>query len=252
MEIIDWVAILGALAWTPHLYSIIKKILTKSEIRAITSKTASLGFTTYGSIFNIRLAFSVKYHDIVISDLKIKIKHESGEEKTFEWQGLRQPISTMTTPDGGVMPNEKEHSVLAIKLNQKDIEEKIIECRDISYINGISELETNAVKKKTYLQQQNSYVEDDFLKSQEMVDLYNYMKQSLIWKTGNYVATIEVDSPEEFVLIDNKYEFSLSAIDIEFFEKNKAQIERSFESLKEDKSNKVNWHWRNPNIKKCS
>ena len=95
-------------------------------------------------------------------------------------------------------------------LDQKDIEEKIIECRDISYINGISELETNAVKKKTYLQQQNSYVEDDFLKSQEMVDLYNYMKQSLIWKTGNYVATIEVDSPEEFVLIDNKYEFSLS------------------------------------------
>ena len=245
-------AILGALAWTPHLYSIIKKILTKSEIRAITSKTASLGFTTYGSIFNIRLAFSVKYHDIVISDLKIKIKHESGQEKIFEWHGLRQAISTMTTPHVGLMPNEKEHSVLAIKLNQKDIEEKIIECRDISYINGISELETNAIKKQTYLQQQNSYVEEEFLKSQEMVDLYSYMKQSLIWKTGKYIATLEVESPEEFNLIDNKYEFSLSAIDIEFFEKNKGQIEQSFESLKEDESNKVAWNWRNPSLKKQS
>tara|TARA_R110002095_G_scaffold103626_4_gene90832 strand:- start:47 stop:349 length:303 start_codon:yes stop_codon:yes gene_type:complete len=90
MKLIDWIAILGALAWTPHLVGIVKNWLTKSKVRIITQREVEIGFTTYGPIFNLRLAFSVENKDIVISDLKICVTHESGEERIFEWEGITQ------------------------------------------------------------------------------------------------------------------------------------------------------------------
>ena len=248
MEFIDYIAILGALAWTPHLFSLIKKHFTKPEIRLITSKYGEIGFTSLGDIFNIRLAFSVKHHDIVISNLKIRLVHQSGEVKTFTWQGMRQELSTMTTPDGGVMPQEKAHSVLAIKLNQQNIEERSIQCQEVNFMTNKVDIDSNAIKKMNYLKEQNTFIHSQFLDSQEMTDLYNYIKQSFSWKVGKYTAHIDIESPEEFILQNNKIEFTLNSIDIEFLEKNKNQIRASFEELKEDKSNAVIWNWRNPQL----
>ena len=60
MKLIDWIAILGALAWTPHLVNLVREWLAKSKVRVITQREVEIGFTTYGPIFNIRLAFSVE------------------------------------------------------------------------------------------------------------------------------------------------------------------------------------------------
>jgi hypothetical protein len=69
----------------------------------------------------------------------------------FEWQGIRQQLLKMTAPDGSVMPYEKEHSVLAIKLNQKEIEERHIQCQETAFINGKFEYENKAIKRMIYL-----------------------------------------------------------------------------------------------------
>ena len=92
-------------------------------------------FTTLGSIFNLHLAFSVKNKDIVISSLKIKLKHETGGEKDFEWQGIQQHVMKLKAPDGSVLPYDKDQSVLAIKLNQKDIDERFIQFQERPFIN---------------------------------------------------------------------------------------------------------------------
>ena len=126
MKLIDWIAILGALAWTPHLVGIVKNWLTKSKVRIITQREVEIGFATYGPIFNLRLAFSVENKDIVISDLKIRVTHESGEERIFEWQGITQHMGKMTLPDASAMPFEKEQSVLAIKLNETFLREPVM------------------------------------------------------------------------------------------------------------------------------
>ncbi|MGS0680220.1 hypothetical protein ACVBIL_03555 [Shewanella sp. 125m-7] len=252
MKIIDWIAILGALAWSPHLISLIKKLLTKPQVRIIASKRGEIGFSTLGPIFNLRLAFAVKYDDIVISDLKIRLIHESGEERIFEWQGMRQQLSTMTTPDGGIMPNEKEHTVLAIKLNQNAIEERAVQCQETAFLNNKFQYESKTIKRMSYLKEQGSFDYLKYLKSQEMSELFSYIRHSFSWKQGKYEAIIEIESPEKFTLVDNRYCFTLTSIDIEDLEKNKEQIERSFEPLKEDKSNKVVWNWRNPTISKLN
>lgn len=253
MEIFDWIAILGALAWMPHLISTIKQWITKSKIQVITPRNAEIGFTSDGPTFNIPLAFAVKHRDIVVSGLKIRLKHESGEEKIFDWQSITQQIGTMTAPDANVMPFEKEQSVLAIKINEKEIEERFIQCRETSFIASKQEYVSKAIKKMAYLKAEGKYDPQAFLREQEMTELYSFNKQEFIWKQGKYVVTIEIQSPEKFEIVDNKREFMLSHLDIEELEKNKDLIEQSYQQIvlgPPDRDKEVVWQWRYPLLEK--
>ncbi|OEE64141.1 hypothetical protein A1OS_02240 [Enterovibrio norvegicus] len=253
MEIIDWVAIFGALAWTPHLISTIKSYFTKPEVRIITQRIAEIGFTTYGPIFNMRIAFSVKNRDVVISNFRVRVTHESGEEKTYEWQGLRQQVMKMHTNDGPI-PYEKENSVLAVKLNQSDVEERIIQCQEVSFVAGKRAVEDKAIKKLSYDREQDGFDPLTFLKSQDALDIFNYIKHAFSWKAGKYKVVFELESPESFKLVDNEYEFSLLPIDIEELDRNKNFIEQDYINALVGKDNEsfkqVYWNWRNPPIYK--
>ena len=251
MKIIDWVAILGAMAWLPHLILFLKSYLTKPEVRIITQKSTEIGFTTLGPIFNMRIAFSVKNHDLVISNLKAKITHDNGEVKLFEWQGIKQQVLKMNTSEGSI-PYEKENSVLAIKLNQKDVEERIIQLRVNNYLEAKKKIEDIAIKKLSFTKEQDNYDPIDFLKTQEAKDLYSYIKQAFSWKTGTYKVKYEIESPDKFNLVGNNYEFSLTPLDIEDLEKNREIIEQeyinSFVSEKHEKHKEVSWKWVYPSI----
>ncbi|MCY9856027.1 hypothetical protein [Vibrio mediterranei] len=249
MNFIDGIAILGALAWTPHLISLIKNYFTKPKVSIITSRSAELGFTSLGPILNLHLAFSVEHKDIVVSDLKIRLKHSSGEERIFEWQGIKQNVGKMTTPDAGSMPFEKEQSVLAIKLNQTQIEERFIRFQDVVFLASKKEYENKAVKKIAYLKAEGKYNSEEFLREQEMTELYNFNKHAFPWKEGEYVASIEIKSPEEFILIDNVRSFSLSPVDIEELSKNKDVLEADYKRLlvgQAEGEPDIVWQWRAP------
>jgi hypothetical protein len=75
ISIFEIAALLGALAWLPYIIRLIKDYFTKAEIRIILPKYPEVGFSTYGNIFNTKIAFATKNKDIVISDIGIKIKH---------------------------------------------------------------------------------------------------------------------------------------------------------------------------------
>ena len=60
MEIMDWVAILGALAWSPHLLKTIQNYFKKPVVQLITQKNPEIGFTTLGPILNWQIAFIVE------------------------------------------------------------------------------------------------------------------------------------------------------------------------------------------------
>ncbi|NQY06434.1 MAG: hypothetical protein HRT68_09710 [Flavobacteriaceae bacterium] len=81
-----------------------------------------------------------------------------------------------------------------------------------------------------------------------MSEMFSYIKHSFSWKQGQYEAIVEIESPEKFNLIDNRYSFSLTSIDIEDLDKNKEKIDKSYDPLNEDESNKVVWNWRNPTL----
>ncbi|MCD1212891.1 hypothetical protein B4946_16295 [Vibrio cholerae] len=252
VNFIDGIAVLGALAWTPHLVSIVKNHYTKPKVRIITSRTAEVGFTSLGPILNLHLAFSVERKDIVVSDLKIRLKHCSGEERVFAWQGIKQNVGKMTTADAGSVPFEKEQSVLAIKLNQAHIEERFIRFQDIGFLSTKRDYENKAIKRVTYLKSESKYDPESFLRDQEMKELYNFNKHAFPWKEGQYTVTIEVQSPEKFVLNDNVLVFSLSAIDIEELAKNKDVLEADYKRqvMGHVEGQDIVWQWRNPALDK--
>jgi hypothetical protein len=251
MTFIDWLAVLGALAWAPHLMSMVRDWLAKSKVRVITQRQVEIGFTTYGPIFNLRLAFSVENKDIVISELKIRLTHESGEERVLEWRGITQYLGKMTLPDTVAMPFEKEQSVLAIKLNQKDIEERFVRFQEPSFLSSQNEHLTKVIKKLSYLKAENKYDAETFLREPEMTDLYSFNKHAFSWKPGKYKVSIEMQSPEKFDLVDNIKEFNLSPLDLERLEKNKDSLEQDYRRVILGEEDKVAWQWCNPVLVKA-
>lgn len=250
----EWIALIGAFAWLPHLFSYIKDALSRPELRIITEKTVELGYTTLGPILNLRVAFAVKNKDIVISGIKFRLRHESGDEKIFTWHGVVQKMYQMNNPTFGPIPFEKVLSVLAIKLAPKDVEERFIRFQEPSYHTDKAPYEEKAAKKIIYMQVSGDTDFASFLKSEEMNDLYSFIKRSFNWKCGTYQLTFEVESPESFTLKSNMYEFSLSPIDIEHIEKNKELIEKSYEYQflpvqKEELRKELIWAWRYPVLK---
>lgn len=255
MKLIDWIAILGALAWAPHLIGVLKSWILKPKVRIITQKSVEIGFTTSGPIFNVRLAFAVENKDIVVSDIKIMLKHDSGEERVFEWQGITQHLGKMKMPNLGEMPYEKEHAVLAVKLNQKDIEERFVRFQEPTFINSKREYEKKAMRKMEYLKAEGKYDKSRFLREQEMTDLYSFNKQAFPWKQGRYTVTIEMQSPEKFIVIDNVREFDLTPVDIDCLEKNKKLLEIDYERMIlgiDEEDDEFEWQWCHPVLLKPS
>ncbi len=250
MEPIDWLAILGALAWTPHLVGMVRDWFAKSKVRVITQRQVDIGFTTYGPIFNLRLAFSVEKRDIVISELKIRLTHESGEERIFEWQGITQHMGKMTLPDASAMPFEKEQSVLAIKLNQKDIEERFVRFQEPVFLAKQRDYTAKAAQKMSYLKAEERYDAELFLREPEMTEMYSFNKHAFSWKPGTYKVSIEMQSPEKFDLVDNFREFNLYSLDIENLEKNKEFLEMDYKRIIMGGEEKVAWQWCNPTLLK--
>jgi len=165
MTIIEGVAILGALAWLPHLIKLMKDLITRPEVRIITQRSAEIGYTIFGPVLNLRIALSVRNRDIVISSIRIKLRHESGEEKLLSWQGIVQRLGQINPPQVGAIPFEKELSVLAIKLTPKEVEERLIRFLEEDYYSKKEPLESKADKKLNYLKGKGEYNPDDFLQS---------------------------------------------------------------------------------------
>ena len=65
-----YLSILGALAWLPEIIKLIKNIINKPKISIISDKNLELGFTLYGPIINLGLAFSSERKDALITKIK--------------------------------------------------------------------------------------------------------------------------------------------------------------------------------------
>lgn len=259
MTATDLAALVGALAWAPPIISAIRSWLTTPTLRIITQPTPETGYTSLGPILNLRLAFTVKHQDIVITGIKLKLLHESGEELTFAWRGIIQRMGQFNYPQMGMVPFEKELNVLAMKVAQKDIEERFIRFQALSFLEKKARLEAIANKKLAWHRQNDTLNVAEFMKNQEMMDIYENARQSFNWKPGNYRLSILIDSPDSFKLHGNEYEFTVSALQTQELSSNLNQIEKSYlheinppkgqsEEGKQVSEDEVNWKWVYPDM----
>lgn len=271
------IAILGALAWLPHLIKLYRDKFTVPEVEIIAQKYPELGFNTFGPIFNLKLAFSARNKDLVIQQIKLKIQHENGECKLFSWQGISQQVFRMEYPEIGSVPLEKENSVLALKINTNDLEEKFLLFQMIDFIDKKKELDKEYLKKASFLMKDKNDIttlrKDDLLDSDELKRLISFIEHQFIWKAGKYYLTFQLYSSDKFKLKGNEYEFELTDFEVEDLLQNKKLISEHYNKMingfpdsketddgnppKDDselpkKDNKINWNWLTPLLTKTA
>lgn len=250
----DWLtpvaAIAGACAWIPFFYSKFKK----AKITIIPSPNISIRFSASGPIFAINLGFTSQYKDIIITHIIIKFKHlVDSEIKEFSWKSISQKYASSIVSGSVEMQNERTHDVLAIKLNQHNLEEKWILFQENSFSKTFEEKTISADKKLSHLMSKNKRIE--FKDSQEFEDLCSATEQSFCWKSGEYKMTVilKTSEAEKFSLVNNEYKFSLRQSDIDYLSKNKPLIKEYYKNFclenEEEKTN-VKWFWHDTKLYK--
>ena len=255
MTFTELAAIIGALAWIPPIFVAVRSWMTKPKIRIFTQPSPEIGFTTFGPILNLRVALTVTHKDIVITGIRLSVTHDSGEQTIFSWRGIVQRMGTMNYPQVGAVPFEKESNVLAIKVSLKDVEERFIRFQNLDYLQRKSELDAISIKKLAYLRQSGSLDGPSFLKSQEMADVYSFIRQSFAWKPGGYRLQVQLDSPDAFKVLDDEYFFTLAPLEVQNLSDNLLHIEQFFANevlpAKEgEQPATIPWRWVYPDMQK--
>lgn len=247
-------AVIGAFAWVPTLIKLFRRWFSIPTIRIITQRNIEIGFTSFGPIANLHLAFAVQGRDIVVSNIKMTLEHETHEKRQFSWQGIVQHLGRISNPGTAQIPYDKEQSVLAIKLHERDIDERFIRFQEDLFIANKLPIEEKAAKKLVYLATTQKHIPEDFLESEEIGELSSFIAHSFSWKKGRYAVTFQMYSPQRFRLINNTYSFELNELDIEALEKNKDQMKGELENQiwqgnSDRGKNEIRWNWRFPNLR---
>jgi len=93
-------AYIGAAAWAPQIIAWLYKALIRPKLRVVPGQFGEVGFTNYGPIFNVRMAFFVENHDLIIDGIDITLRHTDGESHEFRWAGLGETFSEITDSSG--------------------------------------------------------------------------------------------------------------------------------------------------------
>jgi hypothetical protein len=251
----DIAAIVGALAWIPPVVIFVRGRIVTPVVEVITPRTIELGFSTFGPIINLHVAFVTSRKDLVVSDIRIRLKHESGETRIFSWQGIVQHLGRISNPGSGQLLSEKEQSVLAIKLNQRDVEERFIRFQEEAYQIKKASIEEKALKQLLHLRAAQGFTPSAYHQSMEAKELCSYVKQAFPWKQGRFELTFEMKSRQRFRLVRDHFTFELNQIDIDMLEKNRDMVEPEYRNLIGQGTpgftpEHVSWNWRYPSLGK--
>ena len=137
------IAYIGAAAWLPHIISWIYKKVAISTIKIIPAREIELGYSSYGSIFNLNLVLSTVKKDILIEKIEVLLKHEDGDQHRFSWQGLRETISELTNTSGERVVQEKDQLAIAVRLTTAALVEKFVRFQEERFKTGIKSLSEN-------------------------------------------------------------------------------------------------------------
>jgi hypothetical protein len=138
--------------------------VTKPKVRVITQPSPEVGFTTFGPILNLRIAITVTHKDIVVTGIKLRATHESGDQSNFSWRGIVQRMGTLNHPENGPVQFEKELNVIAMKVSLKDVEERHTRFQSLVFLERKSELEAISVKRLELFRQSGNLDRNGFLK----------------------------------------------------------------------------------------
>ncbi len=247
-------AYIGAAAWLPQIGAWIYRWFVRPSIRIVPNPYAEAGFTSYGPIFNLRMAFSVENKDIVIDGMSLVLRHEDGETRTLRWAGLGETFSEITDAAGNKQVVGRDQSPIAIKVGTQTLLEKFVRFQEPRYHESDRPLIQALVAHFNFLKQTKpqGYVAE-VLSSKELFALLEARGKSFWWKPGRYDFEVQLTSPQKFHLVSPYFHFELTTNDVERLKSNIITSEIDIKNiissnLPDFQVQPVNWNWANVDV----
>jgi hypothetical protein len=245
---------IGAAAWVPHVGRWLYAHLAKPRVTVLTGAVAEVGYTSFGPILNLRLNLSCDRRDVVINRIRIRLIHESGDQRIFGWQGTRETFSQLKDASGTAVGTfERDSEATAVKVTTHSVYESFFRFQELKFIETKEPLFNAVVEHESYLRASGQDAHDEILGSEPMHKLKAFHRDAFWWQGGTYTAQFEIDALSEITIVRKRYSFMLTTVDVDALRKNIDTIPESYEhALKKgtegfDKAEPM-WRWRNPTI----
>lgn len=242
-------AYIGAAAWLPQIATWIYRKAIEPSIRIMPNQYAEVGFTSFGPIFNVRLAFSAENKDAIVDGIEMLVRHQDGESRTLRWAGLGETFSEITDTAGNRQIIGRDQSPIAIKIGTQSLLEKFVRFQEPRYHEADRPVTQALAAQFNFLKQSKptEYV-PDVLASRELFSVLEARQKSFWWKPGRYNIELRLSSPRKFKLFNSSFYFNLTSIDVDLLKKNVASLDVELRNiissnLPDFKVQPLNWNW---------
>jgi hypothetical protein len=245
---VEIAAYVGAAAWLPQIIVLIYRATIKPRVTIIPEKQVEIGYTTFGPIFNLRLAVSAARKDTIIDHVSASIQHEDGSIHEFAWAGMRETFSEIKDLSGNMQFVERDYSPIALVLSRFGVIERFFRFQAPSFHSKYKTLLRAATDYQAYLKTTKPDYHEELLNSKQVHDVLEFYNQYFFWKSGSYTVRFSVKSPSKVILTESAYAFDLKPYEVEDLKKNLLMFKiEATNVVKSDiegfKREEVKWRW---------
>ncbi len=258
MTAAELAAYIGAAAWLPQIAAWIYRRFVTPKITIVPDRYAEVGFTSYGPIFNVRMAFASDRKDAIIDGFELAVRHTDGDARTFRWSGLSETFSEIRDDAGNRQVVSRDQVPIALKIGTESLVEKFVRFQEPRYHETDRPALSRLVAQFNFLKRSGTsdYV-SKVLSSKELFELTDIRQNSFWWKAGRYDVTIKLSSPRKFRLTRSQFAFDLTSVDIDQLRQNldtlTTEIQNVIKSnLPDFQAQPVNWNWTSVHVKKIN
>ena len=260
MDALDWIAIIGAAAWTPQIITWVTRALTQPKVSLHLHSLPQIGYTTLGPIFNVTFALLSENKDAILNKISATLKHENGATYSLDWAGLSEALSEIENPIGETMTVKKTVLPLVVRVLHTGVAQVFVRFLHEPYTTKLRTASASAIDRFNHLKNTDKLKTEqdieELVSEQVFSELLKFFSSEFIWIAGKYTVTFQFQSPNKFKYEKDVYIFVLSQDDIN-------ELKKNIENIKHDlieaakigiisgyEMKKINWIWRNPELRK--
>lgn len=258
MNAADIAAWVGAAAWLPQISTWVYGSFVKPLVTIVPATEAEIGFTRFGPLFNVRMAFAADRKDAIVDGMEAVLRHSDGETHTFRWAGLAETFSEISDDAGNRSVVRRDDSPVALKIGTQSLIEKLVRFQEPRYHEADRQPMMNLVAHFNFMKQsgESDYVAK-VLASKEVHELLDARAKTFWWKAGHYSLQFQLSSPKKISLDHDRFEFEVTSLDVDHLRQNIKNIEIDLRNtlnsnLTVPVSEPFTWSWANVSLKRAT
>lgn len=258
MTAAELAAYIGATAWLPQIGTWFYKWLSTPLLTILPERSVEIGFTSFGPIFNLRLALSADRKDIVLDDFVVELVHQDGEKHTLRWVGMREDVAQTQDASGTQQGRiTKEQVPIALKISTVVLVEKFMRFQEPRFTASHDAVIQTLVEHFSFLKATDADYVNSTLKSKEFHAVVDTRTKSFWWKPGRYEITLKPAAPRRLKVRGQRYSFTKTPSNIDRLGQNlptlKSEIENTIKSNNTDfEVPTLTWIWEYPSLTKIN